>query len=142
MNKYLKLLIVMTIATTAANSQTNPLLETWRSPYGAPPLASVQTSHYESAIRTAISQAQHNIDLIAKQKAPATFENTVLALEYADTLLQRISAVLFNLNECNTNAEMQELVLKLSPEITRFENSVWMNERLYARVKAVYEQRD
>ncbi|MBQ9473752.1 MAG: M3 family metallopeptidase [Bacteroidales bacterium] len=142
MNKHLKLLIVMTIATTAANSQTNPLLEKWQSPYGAPPLATVQASHYTPAIHTAISQAQSNINQIAKQKAPATFDNTILALEYADTLLQRVSAVLFNLNECNTNAELQSLVMKLSPEITRFENSVWMNEQLYKRVEAVYAQRD
>ena len=144
MAKYTKILLLMTIVSTAAPTlgQTNPLLEDWNTPHQTPPFSLIRTEHYAPAMRAAIKEAEANIGNIVKQKEAATFDNTIVALQTASERLDRISGVLFNLNECNTDSAMQQVVMELTPELTRYENSVSMNEKLFARVKAVYEQRD
>ena len=144
MAKYTKILLLMTIVSIAAPAlgQTNPLLEDWNTPHQTPPFSLIRTEHYAPAMRAAIKEAEANIGNIVKQKEAATFENTIVALQTASERLDRISGVLFNLNECNTDSAMQQVVMELTPELTRYENSVSMNEKLFARVKAVYEQRD
>ena len=135
----------MTIVSTAVPSmgQTdNPLLETWNTPHQTPPFSQIRTEHYAPAMRAAIKEAEANINIIIKQKEAPSFENTIVAMQTASEQLDRISSLLFNLNECNTDSAMQQIVMELTPELTRYENSVSMNEKLFARVKAVYEQRD
>ena len=135
----------MTIVSTAVPSmgQTdNPLLETWNTPHQTPPFSQIRTEHYAPAMRAAIKEAEANINNIIKQKEAPSFENTIVAMQTASEQLDRISSLLFNLNECNTDSAMQQIVMELTPELTRYENSVSMNEKLFARVKAVYEQRD
>ncbi len=145
MTRITKILLLMTIVSTAVPTlgQTeNPLLEPWNTPYQTPPFSQIRNEHYAPAMRTAIKEAETNINNIVKQKETATFENTIVALQTASESLDRISSVLFNLNECNTDTAMQQTVMELTPELTRFENSVSMNEELFARVKTVYEQRE
>ncbi|MBR3987291.1 MAG: M3 family metallopeptidase [Bacteroidales bacterium] len=135
----------MTIVSTAVpalGQSDNPLLEPWNTPYQTPPFSQIRNEHYAPAMRAAIKEAENNINNIIKQKEEATFDNTIVALQTASQSLDRISSVLFNLNECNTDSAMQQIVMELTPELTRYENSVSMNEQLFARVKAVYEQRD
>lgn len=120
----------------------NPLLETWNTPHQTPPFSQIRTEHYAPAMRAAIKEAEANINIIIKQKEAPSFENTIVAMQTASEQLDRISSLLFNLNECNTDSAMQQIVMELTPELTRYENSVSMNEKLFARVKAVYEQRD
>ena len=135
----------MTVIATAAPSMgqnTNPLLQDWKTPHQTPPFSQIRNGHYAPAMRAAIKEAEANIQKIIKQKEPPTFENTIVVLQTASELLERVSGILFNLNECNTDSELQAIVMELSPELTRFSNSVNMNPKLFARVKAVYEQRD
>ena len=134
------ILTAMSISSSSAEAQ-NPLLQPWNTPYQTPPFSQIDNSHYTPAIRQAINEADRNIDAIAKQQAAPTFDNTIVALEQSQELLERVSAILFNLNECNTNPEMQQIVMKLTPELTRFNNKVMMNEQLFARVKSLYERR-
>ena len=145
MIKIAKTLLFMTlIATTTPmmGQDDNPLLQAWNTPQQTPPFSKIRNEHYEPAIKQAIKEAEKNIQKIIKQKAVPTFENTIVALQTASESLDRITSVMFNINECNTNAELQSIVMKLTPELTRYSNSVNMNEKLFARVKAVYEQRD
>ena len=145
MIKIAKTLLFMTlIATTTPmmGQDDNPLLQAWNTPQQTPPFSKIRNEHYEPAIKQAIKEAEKNIQKIIKQKAAPTFENTIVALQTASESLDRITSVMFNINECNTNAELQSIVMKLTPELTRYSNSVNMNEKLFARVKAVYEQRD
>ena len=135
----------MTIATTTEplmGQNTNPLLQEWNTPHQTPPFSRIRNEHYAPAVRTAIKEAEKNIRSIVRQKEAPTFENTVVAMQTASEKLDRITNVMFNLNECNTNPELQNIVMKLTPELTRFSNRVNMDEKLFERVKAVYEQRD
>lgn len=129
-------------ATPAVAQNNNPLLQDWTTQHQTPPFSQIKNEHYAPAMRAAIKEAEANVRKILKQKEEPTFENTIVALQKASEKLDRISGVLFNLNECNTNAEMQQIVMDLTPELTRYENKVSMDEDLFARVKAVYDQRE
>lgn len=143
MKKIFKFTFIMTIiaSTTAFAQNDNPLLQEWNTPHQTPPFSKIKTEHYEPAMEQAIAEAEQNIERIVNTKATPTFENTIVALEQASEKMERISGLLFNLNECNTSPEMQEVVMRLSPRMTQFANSVSMNEKLFARVKAVYDNR-
>ena len=107
-----------------------------------PPFDRIKIEDYESAIRAAIEEAVHTIETIATSTEAPTFENTVEALECADRRLNRVSAIMMNLNECCTSDALQEVVMKLEPEMTRFSMKVMTDHRLYERVKTVSENSD
>ena len=145
MNKLVKKFMIMTFAATAtmaANAQTNPLLENWNTKHQTPPFSKIKVEQYVPATREAIKEAEAEINAIINQKAKPTFENTIVAMELAGKKLTRVSELLFNLNECCTSEEMQQSVMTLVPEITRYSNWVSMNEKLFARVKKVYDNRE
>ena len=145
MTRFTKILLLMTIvtaATPAVAQKSNPLMQDWNTPHQTPPFSQIKTEHYAPAMRAAIKEAEANVNSIVKQKAAPTFENTIVALQKSSERLDRVSGILFNLNECNTNSELQKIVMDLTPELTRYENRVSMNDKLFARVKAVYDQRD
>ena len=114
----------------------NVLLQEW----GVPPFDQIKTEDYEPAVRAAIEEAERNVEAIATSNEMPTFENTVEALECASRRLDRISAVMMNLNECCTSDELQEVVMLLEPLMTRFSMKVVTDRRLYERVKS-YELR-
>ena len=145
MNKIAKTLLVMTAimsAFSATAQEKNPLLAEWNTPYQTPPFSQIRNEHYAPAMREAIKRAEAEVDRIANQKSKPTFVNTIEALERSGEEVERISGVLFNLNECNTDPEMQQIVMELSPELTRYGNRVSMNEKLFARVKELYDRRE
>ena len=102
---------------------------------GLPPFDKIKTEDYEPAIRAAIAEAERNVEAIATNPDSPTFENTVEALECASRRLDRISAIMMNLNECCTTDELQEVVMKLEPEMTRFSMKVMTDKRLYKKIE-------
>lgn len=120
----------------------NPLLQQWTNPYGTPPFDRLLHTHYAPAINEAIQIAEERLEIIASDDALPDFENTIVALETATQELDRCTALMFNINECATSDEMQRLVLDMMPELTRFDNRMWMDDRLFAKVKSLYEGRD
>ena len=125
-------------ANTLFAQKDNPLLKEWNTPYQTPPFAEIKTEHYMPAVKQAMKEAEKNIKAIASSKKKPTFENTIVALEKASALLDKVTSVMYNMNESNTNPELQKLLLEVSPKITTFSNSIFMNEKLFERVKAVY----
>lgn len=117
----------------------NPLLSEWTTAHQTPPFQLIRTDHYAPAIREAIREAKEAIERIATQAEKPTFENTIVALELSSQTLDRCSTLMSNMNECHTDKELQDTVMELTPEMTRFENGVWMDTRLFDRVKAVYD---
>ena len=120
----------------------NPLLQQWTNPYETPPFDRLLHTHYAPAINEAIQIAEERLEIIASDDALPDFENTIVALETATQELDRCTALMFNINECATCDEMQRLVLDMMPELTRFDNRMWMDDRLFAKVKSLYEGRD
>ena len=111
----------------------NILLQDWE----LPPFDQIHTEDYEPAIHAAIAEAEARVEAIATNPAAPTFENTVEAIETASRRLDRIGAIMLNLNECCTSEELQQVVMRLEPEMTRFSMRVATDRRLYERVKQV-----
>jgi peptidyl-dipeptidase Dcp len=115
------------------------LLEEWTTPFQAPPFERIRNEHYLPSFRTAIKNAETEIEAIVGNPAPPTFENTVVALELAGKQLKRISSVFFNLEEAETNDVMQSIAHEISPLLTAFYNDLYLNEKLFTRIKEVKE---
>lgn len=107
----------------------NILLQEW----DLPPFDQIKIEDYEPAVRAAIDEAERNVEAIAANPEPPTFENTVEALEVASRRLDRVSAIMLNLNECCTNEQLQQVVMRMEPLMTRFSMQVVTDRRLYEK---------
>ncbi|MCK0191236.1 M3 family metallopeptidase [Arenibacter sp. F20364] len=116
----------------------NPLL----TPFDTAPFSKINNEHFKPAFLQAIEDARAEIDAIANNKGTPTFENTIAALDFAGQQLDRVSSVFFNLNSAETNPEIQKIAQEVSPLLSEFSNDITLNEDLFKRVKAVYDQRN
>ena len=117
----------------------NPLLTTSTLPYGAPQFDKIENQHYIPAFKQSIEEAKAEVDAIINNTEDPTFENTIEALEYAGSTLNRISHIFYNLLEANTNDEMQNIAEEITPLTTEFSMYVSLNESLFQRVKKIYD---
>ncbi len=120
---------------------TNPLLNPPELPHGAPPLDQIRTEHFLPAFRAAMAEAKQQIADIKNNRAKPTFENTVEALELSGQNLSRISAVFDNFSGGNSSQELRAIETEISVEGVKHSNDIWMDADLFARVKAVYDDR-
>ena len=119
-------------------SHKNPLLE----PFETAPFSKIRTEHFKPAIEEAINIARLQIEEITSSKAEPTFENTIEALEFSGAKLDRVTSIFFNLNSAETNDEIQKLAQEISPVLSDFRNDIILNEELFKKVKAVYDQKE
>ncbi|MBP5795795.1 MAG: peptidase M3, partial [Bacteroidales bacterium] len=120
-------------------SQKNPFFQEWDTPYGTAPFSQIKTEHYLPAFKEGIKQEKAEIQAIIDCKEAPTFENTVAAYDRAGALLAKVSGVFFNLSESDSTPEMQAIEEEVMPLITEAENEIFMNEDMFKRVKAVYD---
>ncbi len=120
----------------------NPLLQKWNTPFETPPFNLIETAHYKPGIEEAIISARLEIDSISINTESPTFENTIAKLENAGETLGKIASILFNLNSAETNKELQLVAQEISPLLTRFSNDITLNEKLFERIKIVFESKD
>ncbi|WP_431165020.1 M3 family metallopeptidase [Tenacibaculum halocynthiae] len=114
----------------------NPLLQY----FNTPPFSKIREENYKPAIKEAIEIAKKEInDIINNTEAPS-FENTTVALDNTGEKLDKITSIFFNLNSAETNEEIQEIAKEISPWLSEFKNDMVLNEALFKRVKAVYNQ--
>ena len=116
----------------------NPLLK----PFDTAPFSQIKNEHYLPAIKELIAQTKLEIDNITSNLEAPTFQNTVEALEYTGLHLDRATSIFFNLNSAETNEEIQKIAQEVSPLLSNFQNDLLLNEELFNRVKAVYQQKD
>ena len=95
--------------------------------------------HYKPAFLQGMEEQQKEIDAIVNNPEPATFQNTIAALDQSGTLLRKVSTVFYGLKSANTNDEMDALSRELSPLQSKHSDDIALNEKLFARIKAVYE---
>ncbi len=115
----------------------NPLLQA----FSTPPFSNLKNEHFKPAFKTSLQKAQAEIDAIVENSAAPDFHNTIEALDYAGEKLGRVASIFFNLNSAETNPEIQQIAQEVSPWLTKFQNDLTLNEKLFKRVKSVYEQR-
>lgn len=131
--------IAMTALTMAAVAQ-NPLMESWNTPRQTPPFSKIEPKHFTEATPIQIEKARKEVDAIITNKAKPTFENTIVALENSGKDLGRTLGVFYNLMGSNTNADLQKIAMEMSPLLTAYSNDISLNEDLFKRVKAVYDE--
>lgn len=138
-----KILFIITLLFTYNMTQaSNPFLSKYRTPYGTAPFDQIKTEHYEPAFEAGIRQHQQEIDAIVNQRSIPTFENTIEALDRSGDLLTRVSSVFFALLSAESNDEMMEISQRISPKLSEHSNNINLNEGLFQRVKAVYDNRE
>lgn len=120
----------------------NPFLQANNLPFEVPAFDKIHLNHYKPALERAIADAHIEIDTIIANRSKPTFKNTIEALEISGTLIGRISGVFFNLNEADTNPEMQKLAMELSLMLTDYSNEINLNSRLFERVRTVHAQNE
>ena len=125
-----------------AELEGNPFRAEWSGPYGVPPFAEIKDEHYMPAVKKGIVEMRAEIDAIVNNPEEPTFENTILALEKSGKSLDRVIRVFGNITNTDTNDALNALEGEIYPMLTREQDAVTFNPKLFARVKAVYDQRD
>ncbi len=116
----------------------NPLLEK----FDTAPFSKIKNEHFKPAFLKAMDDARAEIDAITANAEAPSFKNTIEALEFSGQQLDRISSVFFNLNSAETNEEIQKIAQEVSPLLSEFGNDITLNEKLFLRIKSVYEQKN
>ena len=120
----------------------NPFFSNWETPYEIPDFGKIKTEHYMPAFVEGMERQKAEIDAIVNNPEAPTFENTILAYEYSGQLLNEVSAVFFNLTSCENSDEMEAIEEEVTPLLSAHGDDIALNAKLFARIKAVYEQRE
>lgn len=119
----------------------NPLLKSFNTIYGSVPFGEIKEEHYLPAFHQLVVSSEEEIKKIVDNPDPPTFENTIEALAYSGEQLERVSSVFFNLNSAETNDKIQEIAQEVSPLLTEFSSKISQNEKLFARIKNIYQKK-
>ena len=109
--------------------------------YNTAPFSQIKNDDFLPAFKEGIKLAKAEIDAIVSNAEAPTFENTIEALSFSGDILDRISNIFFNLHSAETNDQIQEIAQEVSPLLSEFSNDITLNPELFARVKAVYDQK-
>ncbi len=116
----------------------NPLLAPWTGPFGAPPFSQIRAEHFRPAFDAAIAERRAQIDSIKTHPEPASFENTILAMERSGETLERVASVFFHLTGVDTNDELQAIEREIAPILSRESSAIYLDDALFQRVDAVH----
>lgn len=146
-NSYLLITLIVMITMASCNqnekkeqdSRTNPLLETFNTPFGVPPFDQIVAGDYIPAFEEAMLIHNEEIAAITDQTEAPTFENTLEPMAYSGELLGRTAGIFFGQMSANTNPELQKIAEEISPKLSEHSDNISLNPELFKRVKAVYD---
>ncbi|MCP4451303.1 MAG: M3 family metallopeptidase, partial [Planctomycetes bacterium] len=157
-NKMIRTLVCLTLLLTLTSCQTqttaplvenqtvtptdNPLLQTWETPFGAPPFDQIKTEHYLPAFKEAMARHQAEVQAIANATEAPTLGNTLEAMDASGAWLSQVASVFYNLNSALTDDDMQVIAKEMAPLMSKHGDDILLNEALFARTKTVYDNRD
>ncbi|WP_309614569.1 M3 family metallopeptidase [Flavobacterium sp.] len=118
------------------------LTQKFNTKHNTAPFSQIKLEDYQPAFEENIAKAKAEVDAITNNPETPTFKNTIEALDFSGEALDRLSSIFFNMNSAETCDEMQKIAQDVSPLLTAFSNDIALNEDLFKRVKAVYEQKD
>lgn len=123
-------------------TETNPFLTEFQTEHGVPPFDKIRLEHYEPAFLKGIEEQNANIDAIVDNSEAPTFENVIVALDNSSPTLDRVSAIFYNMTEAETTDDLKELSIKLAPTLSEHSDNISLNQDLFKKVDAVYQQKD
>lgn len=136
------LLTVMSVEAQKKSAGDNPFFKPYNTPYDVPPFDKIKEEHYLPAFEKGLIEAYADIKKITDNKQAPNFANTIEALEFSGELLQRVSSVFFNLVSSNSTPGMQKIAQEITPKLSKFNDDILFNEKLFARIKTVYDNRN
>jgi peptidyl-dipeptidase Dcp len=134
--------VLLAGCTRKKTEEMNPFLTAYTTPFGVPPFDKIKNEHYIPAFEEGMKQQQAEIDAIVNNDDPATFENTIEALDKSGELLNKVNGVFFRLRSAETNDELDSIARVIQPELTAHSSSINLNPGLFEKVKAIYEERE
>lgn len=140
--KKLLSLCLLSIIMMSCNQSKNPFFEEYDTPYGAVPFDKIKVEHFMPAFQEGIKQQTAEIEAIVNNPEAPTFENTLEAMENSGQLLTKVSYVFSCLTGAETTDELTALSMEVSPLLSAHSDNISLNDKLFQRVKAVYEQKD
>ena len=121
---------------------TNPFLTAYHTPFETIPFHLIKTEHFEPAIEEGMKVHNQEVDAIIHSPDEPTFHNTIVALEKSGSLLDRVSTVFGNLLSAETSDELEAIAERVMPRLSEHSNNISLNEKLFARIKQVYDETD
>lgn len=147
--RYAPLVLTATLAACSGTPETptasmdqladNPLLNTSTLPFKAPDFSKIKDAHFRPAIDEGMRRHLAEVDAIVENPEPASFENTIVAMELSGQDLNRALSVFFNLTSSATNDTLQAIKADVAPRLAAHQDAISFNEKLFARVKAVHD---
>ena len=140
----LLLAICLVLVLSSCGGETpseNPFFTEWTTPFGVPPWGEIHEDHFLPAFERAIAEARAEVEAIAQNPEPPTFENTVAALDGSGLMMAKVGGVFYTLSGAETNDRVQEIAREVAPLASNLRDDILMNPQLFARVKAIYDQR-
>src|SRR5512133_497237 len=129
-------------AVFAVDLKDNPLAAESVLPYQYPPFDKIKDEDFVPAIEAGMRNQLKEVEAVAENSDKPTFDNTIVALERTGRLLDRAQRTFSNLNACDTNPARQKIDKEIAPKLAAHRDEIFLNPKLFARVKALYEQRD
>lgn len=128
----------------SAMAETNPFFDykNWKTPHQTYPFNDIRPEHYMPAFDEAMKRGLADIDAIVSNPAAPTFQNTIEAYEKSGEMLGIVAGCFYNLTHSETNDQLQQIEVELSPKLSDYSATIRLNEGLFQRIKTVYEQRD
>lgn len=127
---------------TESHADKNPLLQDWTAPFGLPPFDRIEPAHFAPAFRAAMQAHRAELAAIGARDDAPSFDNTMAAFDRSGRLLNRISALFYNLTASHTNPELQAVQREMAAPLAAHWNAVYMDAALFARVDALHRQRE
>jgi len=144
-NSILLLTVIIIVMITACKNEKkmkeNPFFAEYSTPFQVPPFNLIDSTDYLPAFIEGIKQQDSEVAAIADNAAEPTFANTILPFDKSGKMLTRVSKVFFNLTEANTSDQLQNIATKVSPMLSKHNDDISMNAKLFARIKAIYDKR-
>jgi len=125
-----------------SQEEANPFFVPYGTPFETPPFDRIKNEHFLPAIKRGIELHQAEIDAIVNNPKPPTFENTILAFDRSGQFLSRVSIVFGALQSAQASPELQKIAEQVSPLTTQHRSNIYLNEKLFARIKTVYDQKN
>jgi peptidyl-dipeptidase Dcp len=124
-----------------SNVYENPLLSKFKTPFGVPHFNLIKDEHYKPALEAAMSAHKSEIDIIAGNSEAPTFTNTIESLDKAGSDLRSVASIFFNMTNAHTNENLEKLSQEMAPELSKHDDYISLNEKLFVRVKYIWDSK-
>ncbi len=144
MKKLLFMFLIALIGATSCKKEVcdNPFYCEWDTPFGVPPFDQIKFEHFKPASIRGMEEEMADVNAIINNTEEPSFDNTIRALQFTGKLLEKVQRAMGPLTGANTNDSLQALQRELSPLVSKHRDDIALNEKLFERVKSVYENRD